>query len=92
MSVPISSQGTNRTSYTASKVTVSPTPVPVGDTEGRAGTHILQKYLEGNVVAERTHMATCDIGNGSTIRAEVIAETWVLSPPGRKWLALGTLA
>lgn len=37
-------------------------------------------------------MATCDIVHGSTIRAEVVAETSVLSPCGRKWLALEVLA
>lgn len=28
--------------------------------EGRAGIRILREYLEGKVLAERTHMATCD--------------------------------
>ena len=37
-------------------------------------------------------MTTFGVGHGSTIRAEVIAETSMLSPLGRKWLALGSLA
>lgn len=37
-------------------------------------------------------MATCDIAHGSTIRAELIAETPMLSPRGMKWLDLEVLA
>lgn len=60
--------------------------------ESHLGTDILQEYLEGNAPAQGTHMVMCDVRHGSTIRAEVIAETKMLSPPGRKWLSSESLA
>lgn len=59
------------------------------DGRSLAGIHILQQYhKEMCSPKERKHMATWDKKGGSTIRAERIAETAVLSLPWQEgWLA-----